>query len=705
MSSKTYVDSTVYSFSGDHLNRESYLRSTIASAGLTGAPSMADYLISKLQTGPANRLEAFFRWARNRRVLSPIPGLDPDDRWYPGVSVDTLSSLANAFSKTAVNADLQALTGMTSPLYIFDVGGVVTVYDFAQAQHHWRTLNPTRNTYNDLIAINETTRVCTVTRQPEMTQTTFILPPSDPDVQYSAFLTTTFGDVYQRYDLLMSIDIKVIYYVMDGSRPVLENVQREDLIGNMYYPIIPIRLDNVMVREGEPGMDQLAPSVAKGYKKAFGQDIGELFDQLEDNPDLDEIDFVYIMFGVPINTTSREARAYLYTFFNDLYLRDEAQVGANLRGITISTDNFMPVSGGGYKKLSMTVRWRSITKSTKSGLAFTGAGPGDCNQMPFSEGDLKHMRFRRQMTDNTYDEVVVYELSHYNHVYNGVAVELDCDDEWGTDELSGFLIPLSHDVVRKTSLVTKNQLAMDATHLVINSYKVVKKKWYQTGIFKVFLVIAAIALAVWSGGGSIGAMAGVLGTNAAVGAAIGLTGIMGALVGLGINMIAGAIVTRLIMSGATALFGEEIGAIIAVVATFVTMQGFQSMANGGSFMDGLKELMTATGLYNITLAVGNGVSSSIQYKTEQIIGEMTALHEDYEKQSDKIEELNKALGQNTLHLNPLELMDGFYAEPPTIETPSAFLQRTLMTGHDIADLTQHMISGFTDLSMQLPSEI
>ncbi len=49
--------------------------------------------------------------------------------------------------------------------------------------------------------------------------------------------------------------------------------------------------------------------------------LDDLIETLEENPDLNEIDYAYVMFGVPLNVREQASREYLYRFFDKCRLQ------------------------------------------------------------------------------------------------------------------------------------------------------------------------------------------------------------------------------------------------------------------------------------------------------------------------------------------------------------------------------------------------
>ena len=131
--------------------------------------------------------------------------------------------------------------------------------------------------------------------------------------------------------------------------------------------------------------------------------------------------------------------------------------------------------------------------------------------------------------------------------------------------------------MRKIPLRHSTQLSVSCYYIIFNCYKVVKQKWYETGWFKVVLMVVIVVVAMATGYIDPNAV-GLVGANAAVGAAAGFTGTAAAMAGAVINALVASMVTQILGLITTAVAGPKYGAIISVAIMFIFM-GFS--ATGG----------------------------------------------------------------------------------------------------------------------------
>lgn len=85
-----------------------------------------------------------------------------------------------------------------------------------------------------------------------------------------------------------------------------------------WLPFIPLRLDNVFVRDMS-GSD-LHTWCAKAFRKAFGRHtkIDTILKSLEESKSLKDIDFAHIAFGVSLNTKSQWGKQYIYEYLRQM---------------------------------------------------------------------------------------------------------------------------------------------------------------------------------------------------------------------------------------------------------------------------------------------------------------------------------------------------------------------------------------------------
>jgi hypothetical protein len=233
--------------------------------------------------------------------------------------------------------------------------------------------------------------------------------------------------------------------------------------------------------------------------------------------------------------------------------------------------------------------------------------------------------------------------------------------------------------------------------MVFNCYQIVKQKWYQTGIFKILLiVVVAIVSVAFTGGAGIG----LLGSNIAVGTSLGFSGITAAIVGSVANALA-AVVVSSVISAVTSRLGV-LGQVLGLILGFVVGQVAQAFQGLQSFQFNWGDLMRPDNLLKLTDAVGNGISAYMNSVTQSYQGKIEDLQTSFKNQSDNIKSLyDQNIGYTNVAFNPTWMTQSTGYKQ--FEPSSSFLTRTLMTGSDIAQMSYDMVSDYTTLNLTLPS--
>jgi len=291
-------------------------------------------------------------------------------------------------------------------------------------------------------------------------------------------------------------------------------------------------------------------------------------------------------------------------------------------------------------------------------------------------------------------------LLHNNFVYGGNDVSITGKEALEDPEESGFIVPLNEGIYRSMSMKDSTQMATACSYMVFNCYQIVKKKWYQTGIFKIILVIVIVVVAYFTMGASLGASAGLLGTNAAVGAAIigaGASAAAIAIVGAIANAIAALLLTKIITAGATAAFGDKWGAIIGAIASVIALQVGSAVASGQSMASGFSNLMRAENLLKLTSAVGQGYQGYVAGAMAEMATEQQRVMDEYQSEAREIrQQWVNTFGTDRGIIDPADITDAFGV---SMESVDAFLQRTLMTGSDVADMSLDLLTNFVDMTL------
>jgi hypothetical protein len=730
---KIYVASTVYNMAGDPEERINFLKTVTIGSVLTGGRnfSMTDTLVGNYITGPGIKIRNFHRWCRNHY----------QDIGIPKLKIVSASGLDMPTIGTYVPRDAGQTVEVT---YVRAGPG-----DSAYWAEQWVIDNHPDDIGLDWYSdYDSATNTITIT-WPDTSTDSF------SPVNYSADDDYVYV-VYALKTATSFLGSKMwIYRVGDGIGyldSVTESVDTDDEV----IPFIPIRLDGKFL---SPTYKATSYNLAKkAYTKATGRrgkkGLDEIISKIKENDSIDDIDHAYMVFGVALNTKDNASLKYIFKFFDLLrtgqshtsstfedwdLAQDEYEVeagdfetsrealgdpGGPTDPATTSTVPAAPVPpvtsitiknpGAFDTKLHMKMHWQNITKETGTGLAKPGAKVGEVwwgnlttrsiqtslfmvLGAVYGISDRSTLRLYYQKTANSWERLSIAGLEHENLIYKDKEVRITGGEALVDDEESGFLVPIHYGTLKKMSLVDSTQMMTASNYLVFNSYEVVKQKWYQTWWFKVLLFVVVIAITVITMGA---AAPGLLGTALAVGTAVGLTGLAAVIAGAVINALAAMLLMSLITRGATALFGEKLGAVIAAVVAIVAMSVGSGLMNGQSLTTMWGNMMSATNLIQMTSAVGNGIAGYMKASAQETMVEMQAMNEKYEAELKKIHDMFvKEFGMGDFHFDPMNLTNVNMGG--VTESPQSFLDRTLLTGTDIAQMSIDMLHNFTDTTLSV----
>jgi hypothetical protein len=582
-------------------------------------------------------------------------------------------------------------------------------------------------------------------------------------------------DVYYNYPDERVGEYKIMVYRLGGARTALNGLQTEsaeDL--QEFFPFIPLRIKNSSIDEDKFGGGILGfdlggteygedfyPACNAAYRKLTGDNISKILDSVNDNESIDDIDYCFMVFGVPLNAKDRAGKRYLYQFFRNLIpfqgtsgtdyenflLEKDLHQGAisnyedwytqqqNTESArygtpapaksTLTTPQFTTINiksnDERVESYDMRLNWVTIKEEIIQGKIASNIkyndirmshGPSDVweeeigtltesgDNKQYDVSEIHNLYIDWQDTDDSYRRLTVRGLVHQNFVYDGRSVDTHSKDALADLDESALLIPMHNPTMRELSIVDSTQLTTCNTFLIFNCYKVTKQKWYQKGIFKVIFVIAIAVITVYfAPAGAV--TGGILGTNAAVGGLLGLSGTSALLVGAAVNAIAAMILTSLISEVSVKLFGAKWGAVIGAIAGFVAMQGMTSYMTDGQIGMNWGNMMRMDNLLQLTNVGVNAYSGWARADILETYAEMEAAQKEYETESAALNEKMQDLTSSGAVINPMMFTNAF-EDVYTDETSSEFIGRTTMVGTDLIDLSYSMIYDYVAINLQLP---
>lgn len=761
---KIYVSSSVNKIVDDGAPRSTFMQEAIVSSTLLGDPkaSVSDSILNAHLQGPRTRLRNMFTWAKaNYDYAIPSARIDYNE------VIDNDAVAAQILSE--VYFDAAGTTISVTETFI-------DTADEAYYAEHFIFENRPELAGVDWAADFDASSGDIWIQYPNGTEYPLGTPISSEAFTPSGFNSSNRVLVayYNRTDGSGSHPTRVFIYVIGSGNSALDNYSSTLPVGEPkeFYPVLPIRIDNVSVFDGGSPALTKEDDIRKAYKKAFGGDIDELIGEIDANENVGDIDYAYMVFGCSLNTKSKWEKQYIFDFFRSLAdyqgtgstAYSEYQQANNANGYqeetyrdgsfninvgaasTATTSQNLQVNtlrltlpGSSFLgNFDMSITWGDISETRHTGVIEQNAKPGDTilttggqyqrrvdqellNAIRVSTSTVDEIIIKKQISKTEYIELVIKGLEHKNLIYQGKSVDITGAEALLDNEPSGFVIPLHEPTLRAMGIVRATEIARESFILVFNSYQVVKQKWYQTGLFKFILavviaIVVAIITVVTAGTGTGPAAAGgagLLGTAASVGAFLGFQGLLAVAIGAAVNAIAAMIVVQLISVVATQLFGERIGRIIASVAAVAISFGMGP--NGFSvsnFSTNIANIGTIDKLAALTSATADIASIIQQGKIEDIQIEIAQLEEDYQDEMDRLKEQWETFGFGTNIFDPLMLTDfsdplsqmGENFTPMSFlgESTDEFIGRTLMTGSDLIDLSQAMVSDFVDATLTLP---
>lgn len=422
----------------------------------------------------------------------------------------------------------------------------------------------------------------------------------------------------------------------------------------------------------------------------LGMDYDEVVEAINANPDIDDVEQALMFMAVPANTTNELECRYLFDYFTTLYYNSGQQPSGSTSLLAALAD-FDSRAGQAVtitdKAFTMTLAFQGIGKKRVNGsigkVGTHSSGTGEVvtteryrnGRDGIEDRDVStfYHYYRKQVSPSYYEEVRVYGLSLRQHIYGKYSTT-------GEGASENLLIPLDRSVTKLITLGDREILYSRAMHYVFNSRIVTKTKWYQSGWFKVVLIIVSIVIIIFTAGSAAPAIAAAW--------AAGIT----TFTYLILTMIVKALVVRVIATAIAKRVGGEAALIIATVAAVVGI-GTGMMFNTANGALWAQNLMTASS----ALASAGNAQITTQYNN--LLGQYQDFSSYAEEQTKELETATHLLDQNNLlDVYSFINLDIFHKWS---EPPDDFYQRTVHSGN-IGTVAFAATENFYELALTLP---
>jgi len=526
-----------------------------------------------------------------------------------------------------------------------------------------------------------------------------------------------------------------------------------------WFPVFPLRIDHQLAQTLIPNQYK----IIKRLCKKLGINLKKIMKQYQDHDEWDKMSYIFIRFGVGINGHNKNRSniaEYLFRFFFKLGLVGEgnntskviaynnalalykAQMEARANnpedyiGVPLPTPP-APIGVGQVRKFEQRYTRPNLGYDVKylyNGIRhFTGTGkykpdlkpryyrvyagkfvpvpvpdnsnvpgsgsgvPGWVDEIKKNQGNTSSFIIVHQVTDNFYEGLEISNLEEKVFILGkyalNAATQPQQDDSIGkpyfeSGKDSELIIPMLPSILKECGMVSYTQIATEGVWGSIHTYQKVKVKrgwvrWALTIIAIVLIIVASFY--DYSGTSQSAIYGGLIAAGASTAVAIVLTVI--------VKIVIAAIISAILSKVAVKLFGPKWGGLIAMIATVV----ISAYAGGGSF--NLAQFTTAPNLISMAGAVAQGYGEHYKLKSEQIMEEMKS----YSKESQEVwDEIYQQMYEETSTIDSRTMME-IMRRISDYESHDAFLQRTLMTGSDIADATAESISSFVDSTLVYPT--
>lgn len=184
----------------------------------------------------------------------------------------------------------------------------------------------------------------------------------------------------------------------------------------------------------------------------------------------------------------------------------------------------------------------------------------------------------------------------------------------GANYATGFIVPLEENTLREIGVVRQMELSYTCQYIIFNTYKNVKRRWYQRGFFAGILSIAVSVISFGLGSIVIGTIFATLGAIFVTAKALDLTLkifqiIFGKSLGTAIFNFLNKIFTTVVVViiGAIPAIGWMIAANIMLIYTSA-----QVLRTGGTLGDALKQGFIAGAIAGASSFAGSYVSSAMK---------------------------------------------------------------------------------------------
>lgn len=493
-------------------------------------------------------------------------------------------------------------------------------------------------------------------------------------------------DKFSYYKAIYTIDSgnpnEFFYFIYDGDtniEPSLPPISPES-IDFSYYPIASIMVDKKKVggNEDDEGNKE-NPEQYNQTSTLLGKidlNIEEIWDAINESPDIEDIDDAYFLFGANIHSESEPTIEYLTRYFYYLFNSNpnskeafEALLTVQLYQpfITeIEEDQYKFVFG--YNYIDLEVKTGVVSELNKYTKELVYRDDLLVKSGDFEEGISSiyaansSLYLRLQFSETQYYELEVRGLISRHKIKIGDS-KIRVDDEWQYFPVykevdkpiweGDFIIPVSNTILDEMNIRDKEVVCLDSMHLSISAIHEEELSWYESSFFGTLIEVVVTFVSFYIG---------VMELNALIQniAKVGITQVL--------KQLAKAIIINLIFDWLGKAIGGAFGALISAIGK----AALSAYTTGNFVIDGLP---LADTVLKLVIDTAKTYEKIIAEDFQELKEEYNEFLEDVANDANDLEELNELIGLST-NVYDLSYIDKSYdALMENGETPSQFINR------------------------------
>ena len=395
---------------------------------------------------------------------------------------------------------------------------------------------------------------------------------------------------------------------------------------------------------------------------------------------LGDVSDMFITLAAPMNTSDPVINEYLYQY----WLKAYTNVGS-----IITTGDYAGAKSGTMLRVKDNVYTHYVSYEAVSTHVLSGTSQpvGSYTSQYLSQDDLAvldgvtpthynyavvqsykpYHAYRYQHSSTEYTEIRVYAATSGQAFAGGGTHSVGAEED--------LIVPLDRSAVLYMTSKEKELLYSKCLYLLVNISIVIKINWYQRGIFKVLLIIVAVAIVVFSGGTGTPVSASIImAVIKVIALSILMEGLLNLAVKLGLdpNLVAVIATIALIVSGYAYVNGSEVFGLTAVQLLQISTVAFQ-------------------------------LNAKINMKNlEELYGQMGIFEAESKEKMEQIKQAKELLGTPPVDLSlDLLLSDNRSKVFITLgESPNEYMSKSSM---NIVEAAQSYVSDYVSIMMQPPS--